>query len=222
MKKRIQRFKNYIVHDIETTGIYPEMGHEIVQLSMKAINGNNLSYFPGGQLTLLIKPQFPEKAEPKAIEVIGKELFEKANKEGLEPKVAFKRALEFISQYNGDGSNKWEKPWMVGHNYKFDFDFSNYWYKHYKLISSVDDAPYHFNFLDTLQMMHCLFNIDHPVNYRLDTLLEIFGDARGTENHDAEEDVNQTADKFIRFMKFFRECRRRMRINPKETEKEIV
>ena len=82
-----------IVADIETTGLDPNAGAEIVQISARALNPFDLSDHHCGSINLLLKPDHPETAHPKALEVIGPALWEKARKEGVDQKVGLNKFI---------------------------------------------------------------------------------------------------------------------------------
>lgn len=204
--------RNYIITDLETSGLDPDQGAEIVQIAAKAIVGTSLKDHPSGEFEVIIKPEHPELASPKAIEVIGQDLWNKALKEGLDRKTALKKYLAFCESVN-DAKSKSNKPMFVGHNAKFDFNFLAKVMIKDKIIENSDDVPYHYNYLCTMQMVFELFETDPDVrDYRLDTALKIFGKARASSLHDAMEDTRATAALFVRFLKTFREVRRRLKI----------
>lgn len=202
----------YILFDLETSGLDPDEGAEIVQLSAKAINASTLEYVPVKQLTLLLKPLRPEKASPRAIDVIGKDLWESAQKEGLDPSVALKRLIEWIRQFNPK-NNKYNRPIMCGHNIGFDYKFLMKTLLEKKIIKTDDEFPFSTFFqIDTMILLHLFWgHLPDTTDLKLDTLLSITGNQRATANHDAEEDVSKNADALVRILKFMRECQRRMR-----------
>lgn len=208
--------RNYIVIDLETTGLDPEV-QDIVQISAKAINASNLEPHPAGHKTWLVKPSNPAAASEEAIRVIGRDLFENACNNGLNVKVALEDLLKWVGSVN-DSKKRAGAPYFVGHNAKFDWDWVRTSLLRHKVFKSKDDFdkswPFHVNFLDTATMMFILFESDPAVNnYKLDTLLSIMGESRTTANHDAEEDVKLTANAFVRFMRMFRNVHKRLKIN---------
>lgn len=203
--------RHYIVTDTETSGLDPEKGHEIVQLCATAINCYSLEKHPAGTFSVLIKPLTPEKADPKAIEVIGKDLWERAQKEGIEPKVAYERFMKWAASINVE-KNFWKKPMWVGFNLKFDFPFVTYMLKKHKLYPEDEfKLPWSFNYFDLYYILYALCETDPDVkNFKLDTLLSKLGLKRKNNTHSAEEDVELTAEAFVRTMKFFRKLSKRV------------
>lgn len=213
--------RNYVILDCETTGLDPETNAEIVQISVKGINGNDLADHHSKQLTLILKPQHPELAEPKAIQVIGPELWEKAQKEGLDPKTAIRAIFNYIWGLNIK-KGKWTKPIMVAHNAKFDHKFITYWAKHYKIIKSEDDLPYDFRILDTVGMFMMLYENDPTVKaYNLDTWLSKLNMARASNTHGADEDVKLLSLAFVRTLKLLRKVRANMIIAESKKSNEV-
>lgn len=204
--------RNYIVLDIETTGLDPNKC-DIVQISAKAISGNNLGDHHAGHKTWLIKPTDPSTAEDGAIRVIGKALFDNACADGLELKVALADIIKWVNSVNDTGKTS-GAPYFVGHNAKFDWDWLRTTMVRHK-ICSYDDLqkkwPFHVNFIDTATLMFALFESSPTVDrYNLDTLLSILGLSRKTQNHDATEDVDLTAQAFVRMMRCFRQVHKRL------------
>lgn len=209
--------RNYVVLDCETTGLDPEQSCEIVQISVKGINGNDLADHYQKQLTLILKPQHPEKAQPKALQVIGQDLWLKAQNEGLEPRVALRKIFEYVEGLNTK-KGKWTKPIMVAHNAKFDHKFVSYWAQHYKLIKSEDDLPYDFRILDTVGMFMMLYENDPSVKtYNLDSWLGKLNMARASGTHGADEDVKLLSQAFVRTLKLLRRVRANMTVSSEIT-----
>lgn len=207
--------RNFIVFDTETTGLDPLSGHEIVQLSAIAINAWNLEIHHAGTFNALIKPQNPEVAEAKAIDVIG-DVWTKANEEGLHPKVVFEEFVKWVESVN-DNNNWYSRPMMVAHNLDFDIKFINYWFNKYKILSTNDkgeiDTPWSKIGIDTMTIFFSMFESDASItDIKLDTILEKLGLARKSADHNALEDVELLSQAFVRSLKFLRECRKRMRV----------
>jgi DNA polymerase III epsilon subunit-like protein len=198
--------RNFIVHDIETSGTDPKAGHEIVQLGAVALRYQDYKIHELGEFSVLIKPQFPEKADPKAIEVIGKDLWERAIKDGLHPKIALRKYKEFCESLNWQ-NGYWTSPIRVGFNINaFDNGFIEYWMNEYKLINQKkDDKPWAWFSIDIAEGLFCLFGRDNLKNNKLDTYLELLNMKRTTTTHDALEDSRLTAGVFQRYIKFMTE-----------------
>jgi DNA polymerase III alpha subunit (gram-positive type) len=204
--------RNIIVADCETTGLNPEKGCEIVQLSARAINAWNLEDHHAGCFNIILKPQRPDLAEDGALKVIGPKLWDEAQTNGIDPKVGLQQFMSWCEKVN-DGKSAYSKPMICGHNIGFDLTFLNYWMIQYGLIKNRDDVPWNYAPLDTMTVCFLLFEADPMVeNMKLDTFLKQIGIARSGQFHDSMEDVNLTTQALVRSMKFFRECRKRMRV----------
>lgn len=203
--------RNFIVYDTETSGLKPEDGAEIVQLAATAYNAHDLAPHPAGEFHILLKPNFPEKASPDAINIIGEDLWIRAQKEGVDQKIGLQAFCEYVTRVND--SRQWAtKPILAGHNLDFDMNMWEFWAKHYGVIKDFNKAPYASHIkLDTMDMMFSLFENDPDVvNYKLDTCLGIFKMKRTGDTHDALEDVRLTGQLFVRYMKFQRLCRQKL------------
>lgn len=209
---------NYIIYDIETSGLKPQEGHEIVQLSAIAINHWDLERHHANCVDLLLKPLHPEKASKEAIEIIGEEKWNRALSEGLDPKEALKYFVSWCEKAN-DKKGFWTRPIRVGHNIKrFDNPFTDFWLEEYKVLkrNKYDDldAPWGFLSIDTMDLFHLLFESDPNVlKYNLDACAALLGLARTTDKHDSMEDVEITTEIFVRAMRFIRTARREVKVN---------
>ena len=205
--------RNFIVLDTETTGLDEET-QEIVQIAAEAISGDTLYDHQSGKFQAVLKPEKPETASPKAIEVLGEELWTTAQASGLDQKTALKSLLAYCETVN-DRKNKYEKPMLVGHNIKFDLKFIVAACKRHGLIKTEDDLPFHYHTIDTISIGFLLFHTDPNVtSYTLDSVAKVFGIVRKQDTHDAGEDVSITKQIFIRSLKAFSEIRRRLRFTP--------
>lgn len=208
---------NFIVFDIETSGRNPKAGHEIVKLTASAVNCWNLADHEAGTFDILLKPNNIEAASDKALQVIGN-LWQSAQDEGIDPKVGLKEFLNWVDSVNDE--QKWiSRPILVGHNVvKFDVPFLVHWLQEYKLIDEPEEEggdlnlPWHILQLDTWPLMFSLFESDPTmISYNLDSCLSKIGLERKTDKHDSTEDVRLNKELFVRYMKFLRECRKRVR-----------
>jgi DNA polymerase III alpha subunit (gram-positive type) len=195
--------RNFIVYDLETSGLNPEKGAEIVQIAAKSLKYSDYSLHENGTFEILIKPQHPEKASPQAIDVIGDDLWESAKQKGVHPKTGLRKFFNFIESLNWSGKH-WSSPIRVGYNnISFDDRFLEYWMKEYGLLGKKqDDQPWSNISLDVYTMLFSLFGRDNLKNNKLDTFADMFGMARASNTHDAMEDVNITSNIFQRYMKF--------------------
>lgn len=208
---------NFIVYDIETSGLKPEDGAEVVQIAAQALNFWDLEPHHAGQFQIILKPNQPDKASPEAIKVIGKDLWERALSEGVDQKVGLERFVKFVENVN-DGGSTYTRPIRVGHNIRsFDNPFIEYWMEFYGILKRNSrgdlDGPWHIWCDDTMDMYRWLFShIPAVPNYKMDTCAEILKISRSTENHDAAEDVSINTELFVRASKFIREMTRRMKV----------
>jgi len=204
----------YVICDTETTG-FMGTGAEIVEIAAKALNPWDFSDHHAGTFHCYIKPQRPEKASAKALEVIG-DVWAKANSdEALHPKVAYQKMVDYFNACNPNKS-VFESPIFVGHNSKgFDMPFITASLMEYGIIKDPKDTPWSMFSLDTMDMMIMLWESDPDVHrFKLDNLLEIMAMGRKAKTHGALEDVELTAKAFVRLMTFFRACRKSMRLQP--------
>ncbi len=197
--------RHFCLWDIETSGLDPAK-HDIVQIAARAISYHDYTLHEVGNFEVLIKPQKPENAEPKAIEVIGKDNWAKALEEGIHPKTAFKKYLEFIDSMNPTQGN-WRyttSPIMVGFNsVAFDFPFLVPKLQEYKLIDQKkDDRPWAYFQYDVAALLNTVFGRDDLKNNKLDTYCEMFGIKRSGAYHGAAEDVDLTTQLFVKYMRF--------------------
>lgn len=194
--------KNFVVFDLETSGLDPKDGAEIVQISAVALKYSDYSEIENGRFDILIKPQKPEKASPDAIKVIGEDLWNRAKSDGLHPKVGIRKFKEFLDSVN-QTKKFWTSPVLVGFNIvNFDIPFLKHQMLEYKIISEKDDLPWSNMQIDMFPLMFCIFGRDGLKNNKMDTYAEIIGLKRATANHDAAEDVDITKKMFQRYMNF--------------------
>ncbi len=203
--------RNIIVVDVETSGLNAEQGHEITQLAAIALEPTSFEEIPNSEFQIFLKPQFPEKASPQAIE-IAKGSWEKAMAEGIDPKTGLKSFNEWCRKWNVT-KKPWSKPFWSGWNTQFDLDMVKYWLKYYKV---VNDYEFEFgNPIDTMALSFGLFE-SKVKSYKLDTIAEVLGMKREMSSHDALEDVRMTAIIFRREMLFLRRAASRMKVQQTE------
>lgn len=195
--------RHFIVTDTETSGLDPEDGCEVVQLSAKAYDRSSLTDHHAGEFNVFIKPQRPEKAQAGALKVIGP-IWDKAMNEGVSPEVAYQKFVEWVKSVNDTGKAG-SKPMIVGHNIPFDMKFINAGIEEYNIFKGQKNCPWHFNQFDTCQMTFMLFEADPTMhNYKLDSLLAKMNMGRTTSHHDAMDDVRLTGEAFVKILKWFR------------------
>lgn len=203
--------RNIIIVDTETTGLDPASGHEITQIAGIALEPASFEEITGSAFQLFLKPQFPDKASPKAIEV-AKDSWEKAMAEGIDPKVGLQSFHEWCRKWNAQKKG-WSKPFWGGWNTQFDLDMVRYWLKYYKVVT---DNEFEFgNPVDAMTLSFGLFE-NHPSvkSFRLDNIAEILHMKRELSTHDALEDVRLTATIFRRIMLYNRRVAAKMKIQP--------
>lgn len=205
--------RNFIIFDLETSGIDPEGGAEIVEIAATSLRWQDYAFHENGDFHLILKPKTPEKASPEAIKVIGENLWNKALNEGIDQKVGLKKFIEYIHSFNYMKA-VYTLPTMVGYNIiGFDMPFITYYLKQYKLIKTRDDCPWSIFSKDVLHQMTDLFAKDNLTNRKLDTFCNIMGMSRKQETHSALEDVKLTAQLFVRYMKMMEVVRSKLKIN---------
>ncbi len=194
--------RNFIVFDIETSGLDPKKGAEIVQISAVALKYSDYSELENGSFNVLVKPQKVETASKDAIAVIGESLWEQAKTDGLHPKVALRKFKEFLDSVNPT-KKFWTSPILVGFNIvNFDIPFVKHQMLEYRIINDEEDLPWSNMQLDLSPLMFSIFGRDGLKNNKLDTYASIIGLSRTGETHDAAEDVDITKQMFQRYMKF--------------------
>ena len=210
--------RNFVIYDLETTGLDPSKGAEIVQIGATTLKYGDYENHENGSFEILVKPMHPEKADDQAIRVIGADLWERAQKEGVHPKTALRKFHRYISEANWSGKF-WSAPIRVGfNNNSFDDKFLEYWMTEYKIIGQKkDDHPWAYFSLDVYPLLFSVFGRDNLKNNKLDTFAEMIGMARSSNTHDAMEDVVITAKMFQRYMKFSN-----FQIRPKITIKKEI
>ncbi len=206
--------RHHIFFDTETTGLNPLAGHEVTSLSAMAINSATLDVHHAGRFNVFIKPQFPEKADKGALKVAGP-AFERAMKEGIDPKVAYQQFFDWCKTVN-DTKNAYGKPFLWAHNIGFDTNFVKYWANYYKIAGpspeKMADYPWFYEF-DTAQVLLSLFDTNPQVNdLKLNTALAQAELCRSADTHDSMEDVELMVKFWVRSWKFMRLSQKRMRV----------
>jgi len=208
--------RNFVVLDTETTGLSPTSGHEIVTINAIAIHRATLKKHHAGEFSVMIKPEKPELAEAKAIEILGP-TWKESQEKGVSRKLALQKLIDFINEANEE-NKVWTKPILVGHNIAFDRRFLEYYWLSDNIIKTLDDGddlPYSHHSIDTHDFAFALWESDPSVeNFKLDTLLRQFKMQRkDTKHHNSKEDVELTAKIFVSFLQFFREVNKRLAIS---------
>ncbi len=98
---------SFVIFDVETTGLEPAEGHEIIEIGAQKLIGNNVA----GEFVRLLKPSRPIPADSMAIHGITNE---QVQAEGQNPSEVIPELVEFF----GDSI-------IVAHNAPFDIGFVN-------------------------------------------------------------------------------------------------
>ncbi|MBF0478358.1 MAG: 3'-5' exonuclease [Candidatus Omnitrophica bacterium] len=167
----IMQHLEYIVMDVETTGLYPDKGDRILEIAaIKWTNGKIK-----GEFHSMINPQRPLSFEAQRINHITDDMIKGAP--------VSSEILPQLIEFVGGGC-------VVGHNIKFDLNFICYELS--KCSRKLrDETPS----LDTLKMARYL--MPHLKTFKLSVLAQYFGIPLG-ETHRALADVKLTADLFGR------------------------
>lgn len=212
--------RTILVVDCETTGLNPNDGHEITELAAIAINPWNLEPHHVGRFHMYFKPKRPELAGAAVMRVAGPS-FNEACKNGVDPKVGLQAFAEWVRKANDSGKDS-TKPLLAGHNHPFDRRFLNYESLEYKIFKKEDDAPWHSNFIDTWSWSLALYENDPSVNgLSLNIVLDKLSMKRTGETHGAMEDTELTTQLLVRYLAFFRRCRKQMRVGTPEEIKKL-
>lgn len=180
--------------DVETTGLDSRI-HDIVQFAyILEVNGKIVEseYF-------MMKPLFPENADPKALAVNGIEPEEFA--EFLPPDVC-KREWEARWSKHVDKFNPADKMWPCAFNGTFDIDFLNTFYK--RLGDNYLGSWINWKLLDPLPLIRALqFKGRFPEldDLKLATIAEYFDIP--LRAHDAASDVRALREIMHRLNGFF-------------------
>lgn len=205
--------RNFIIYDLETSGLDFKGGAEIVQISAITANANDYNKCKSiPAFNILIKPQTPDLAEKKAISVIGDKLWSSAQADGLHPKTALRKFKEYMELSNPSGSYM-TTPILVGFNIcNFDNPFLEHHLEKHKILTGKNSLPWSNVKIDLMPLMFSVFGRDNLKNNRLDTYAELLGLRRNSDTHDAEEDTEITYEIFKRYMNFMN-----FKIRPKIT-----
>ena len=213
--------RNFVVFDIETSGLDPNKGAEIVQIAAVALRYSDYSEIEGSEFNLLLKPQKPELASKEALNVIGDSLWKDSCEKGLHPKVGIRKFKEYLESFNPT-KKFWTAPILVGFNIvNFDTPFIKHQMAVYKISSGDDDFPWSNMQIDMLPLMFSIFGRDGLKNNKMDTYAGVLGLARASENHDAKEDIDITKQMFQRYMNFMN-FKIRPKIKTKEKNEQVA
>ena len=161
--------KDYVVVDLETTGLDPYKGCEIIEIGVTEINNNKI----GRNYSRLIKPNGIIPSLITDITNITNEMVE--NEKSLE------EVLPKFRQYIGDKT-------IIAHNAKFDLKFLNYY------LNKMGLEPIN-NYICTLELLKQ--NKEYKgKNKKLETACEYYN-IENKNAHRADSDTLATAKLFL-------------------------
>lgn len=161
--------KDYVVVDLETTGLDPYKGCEIIEIGVTEINNNEI----GRNYSRLIKPNGIIPSLITEITNISNEMVE--NEKSLE------EVLPKFRQYIGDKT-------IIAHNAKFDLKFLNYY------LNKMGLEPIN-NYICTLELLKQ--NKEYKgKNKKLETACEYYN-IENKNAHRADSDTLATAKLFL-------------------------
>lgn len=161
--------KDYVVVDLETTGLDPYKGCEIIEIGVTEINNNKI----GRNYSRLIKPNGIIPSLITDITNISNEMVK--NEKSLE------EVLPKFRQYIGDKT-------IIAHNAKFDLKFLNYY------LNKMGLEPIN-NYICTLELLKQ--NKEYKgKNKKLETACEYYN-IENKNAHRADSDTLATAKLFL-------------------------
>lgn len=209
--------KNYICFDFETTGLNP-YGCQLTQIAAIVLHGKKLTLVEGGVFNIEVRPEFDdEKAKLLGFDPVEQAALDKTRKtrEQLEkavgPKVAWKKFTDFVNKHNVKGS-PYYAPIPVGFNINnYDIPILHRYCKMYGPSEEKTGRQKLVNQIYKVDVMDMMFNWfedeDSVKKTNMDYLRGYFEfPETSKENaHDALFDVIDTANMFIRFMRYHRQ-----------------
>lgn len=161
--------QEYVVVDLETTGLDPYKGCEIIEIGITEIKNDKITR----NYSRLIKPK--ESIPPFITELTGISNDMVKNEEGIET------VLPRFRKFLGDRI-------MIAHNAKFDLKFLNYYLRKYNL-DIID------NYICTLEMLKQSKSYKGK-NKKLETACEYYNIVNESA-HRADSDTKATAELFL-------------------------
>lgn len=212
--------RDIIVFDFETGGANP-LTAQPTQIAAIAIHGKKLTLQPGGTFNSEIRPIIDdEKAiaagvaplEEKALEITRKNRKDLAK--APQPKVVWKKFTEFVNQYNWKNTS-FTAPIPAGFNIiGYDMPIVDRMCKEYGPYDDNRNRQKLFNpifKMDLMDHIYCWFENNQDVkSYNMDYLREYFGLSKDNA-HDALQDVKDTANILIKFLKLQRNLLRKVK-----------
>lgn len=201
-------FKTIVVFDTETTGVNPDEC-SAVQLAAIAIDPRNLTIIPGSELNLFMRPD-PATINQSTLEWHARRLkMEPAGvlqmwEEYPDPRVIWPEFLKYLRVHHTkqDRQTMHSAPIRAGCNIeKFDMPIVNRYHEKYgdgKALFSPRDK------IDLLDVFFMWFENNSDItSYAMDNMRDYFGISKDNA-HDALQDVKDSAEMIIRFMKLHR------------------
>lgn len=172
-KSLLQFPEEYVVIDIETTGLSPQWDEIIEVAALKILNGEIVDKYQ-----TLLKPSFP--VDPFISELTG------ITKKMLETAPIFDDIYQDLQHFIGDNI-------LVGHNVNFDINFLYDEFESRNIILSN-------NFIDTMRISRRLFKDER--HHRLSDLIQRHNIIIDKDLHRAEVDINATNKAFEIFKQY--------------------
>ena len=213
-------YKDIIVFDFETGSRNPHKTQP-VQIAAVAIHGRKLTIQPDGEFNSLIRPVLDDEEaiklgldpiEDEALAVNGKTREELAK--APQPKVVWDKFANFVNRYNFK-KTPYYAPIAAGYNIiGFDLPIVQRMCEKYGPVDKKTGQQTLFNKIHKVDMLDIVWmwmeNNADVKSLSMDSMRDLFGISK--ENaHDALQDVKDTANLMIRFMKLHR------RVAPKIT-----
>tara|TARA_Y100000004_G_C8922124_1_gene415921 strand:- start:800 stop:1489 length:690 start_codon:yes stop_codon:yes gene_type:complete len=206
-------FRDIIVFDFETGGANPQTCQP-TQIAAVAIHARKLILQPGGTFNSEIRPIIDdEKAiaagvaplEEKALEITRKNRDDLAK--APPPKVVWKKFAEFCDQFNFKKTS-FTAPIPAGYNIiGYDLPIVQRMCDQYGPTDNKSGKQKIFNQIfkiDLMDHIYCWFENNQDVKgYNMDYMRDYFGLSKDN-NHDALQDVKDTANLLIKFLRLQR------------------
>ena len=206
-------YRDVIVFDFETTGQNPHKCQP-TQIAAVAIHARKLTLQPGGVFESKIRCiADDEKAIAAGFDPVEEGALEKTRKtraeiaKGPMPKTVWKKFGQFVDKFNFKGSN-WTAPIAAGYNINsYDMPIVNRMCKAFGPWDDKREEQRLFNpifTMDLMQHIYCWFENNADVKgYSMDYMRDYFGLSKDNA-HDALQDVKDTANILIKFLKMQR------------------
>lgn len=160
----------YIVVDLETTGLNPQNGDEIIEIGVTEIKGDD------------IKLNYSRLVKPNSIITTFISNLTNITNEMVENEKKIEEILPKFREYIGDRT-------IIAHNAKFDVGFLN----HYLSIMGLETIE---NYICTVEMLKTTKNYNGK-NKKLETACNFYG-IENSNAHRAYSDTHATAKLFLK------------------------